>query len=128
MAGSLTSGYGSPFRPRRPQDIAATLPLLRDQAVSVVDEHTDVDIVVVDNDPDGSARPFVTSFAAEHGRRSLRERDDAWHLRRRNRALATASDRDVLVFIDDDERPTATWLASLLAPTGSNAAPRWSAR
>jgi succinoglycan biosynthesis protein ExoM len=100
---------------RRPQDIAATLPLLTDQAVSVVDEHTEVDIVVVDNDPDGSARPFVTSFTAERGIAVHYENEPTPGISAaRNLALASARDRDVLVFIDDDERPTTAWLASLL--------------
>ena len=102
---------------RRPRDIAAVLPLLGDQAVSAADERTEVDIVVVDNAPDASARSFVTTFAAER-------RDVVVHYENetapgisaaRNRALRTAGDRDVLVFIDDDERPTPAWLTSLLA-------------
>lgn len=100
---------------RRPRGIAVTLPLLRDQAVSVIDEHTDVDIVVVDNDPDGSARAFVTSFAVEQGVTIHYENETTPGISAaRNRALATARDRDVLVFIDDDERPTGAWLLSLL--------------
>lgn len=102
---------------RRPGDIAAALPLLRDQALSGVDERTEIDIVVVDNDPDGSARPLVTSFAAEHGGVAIHYEIETTPgiSAARNRALATANDRDVLVYIDDDERPTPAWLASLLA-------------
>ena len=102
---------------RRPGDIAAVLPLLRDQAVSGGDEHTEIDIVVVDNDPDGSARPLVTNFAAEHHGVAVHYENETTPgiSAARNRALATAVDRDVLVFIDDDERPTPAWLTSLLA-------------
>jgi succinoglycan biosynthesis protein ExoM len=42
----------------------------------------------------------------------------------RNRALAEAADRDLLIFIDDDERPQPGWLAALLGTyreTGSAA-------
>ncbi len=102
---------------RRPGDIAAVLPLLRDQAVSGGDEHTEIDIVVVDNDPAGSARPLVTNFAAEHHGVAVHYENETTPgiSAARNRALATAVDRDVLVFIDDDERPTPAWLTSLLA-------------
>ena len=102
---------------RRPRDIAAVLPLLRDQAGSVIDEHTEVDIIVVDNDPDGSARSFVTSFAAEHRGVAVHyENETAPGISAaRNRAIATSGGCDVLAFIDDDERPTPLWLPSLLA-------------
>ena len=101
---------------RRPDDIAAVLPLIRDQAASAVDEHTEVDVVVVDNDPDGSARPFVTAFASDWPAVAVRYENETTPgiSAARNRALRTTSDRDVLVFIDDDERPTAPWLPSLL--------------
>lgn len=101
---------------RRPGDIAAALPQLRDQALSVIDDRTAVDIVVVDNDPQGCARQTVGSFAAEHARVTVHyENEPAPGISAaRNRALATASECDVLVFIDDDERPTPRWLASLL--------------
>jgi glycosyltransferase involved in cell wall biosynthesis len=102
---------------RRPGDITAVLPLLRGQALSAVDEHTEVDIVVVDNDPEGSAHQLVTSFASEHPGVAVHYENETTPgiAAARNRALATAVDRDVLVFIDDDERPTPLWLGSLLA-------------
>lgn len=102
---------------RRPADISAALPKLRDQARSVVDEHTVVDIVVVDNDPEGSARQLVSDFARQHADVAVHYENETTPgiSAARNRALATADDRDVLVFIDDDERPTPQWLAALLA-------------
>ena len=102
---------------RRLGDIAVALPLLRDQAMSAVDERTEVDIVVIDNDPDGSACQLVTSFASEHPGVAVHYENETTPgiSAARNRALATAGDHDVLVFIDDDERPTPRWLASLLA-------------
>jgi len=102
---------------RRPQDIAAVLPLLQEQAASVMDAHTDVDIVVVDNDPDGSAHPIVTGVAAVRPGVTVHYENEKTPgiSAARNRALATAGDRDVLAFIDDDERPTPPWLTALLA-------------
>ena len=81
-----------------------------------MDAHTDVDIVVVDNDPDGSARPFVIGFAAARPGVTVHYENEKTPgiSAARNRALATAGDRDVLAFIDDDERPTPAWLAALL--------------
>lgn len=101
---------------RRPADIAASLPELRDQAMSVANERTEVDIVVVDNDPEGSARELVSTFARNHSDVTVHYENEVTPgiSAARNRALTTACDRDVLVFIDDDERPTPLWLASLL--------------
>jgi succinoglycan biosynthesis protein ExoM len=100
---------------KRPQDIAAALPRLVTQAESVSDDTTRADIVVVDNDPQGGAHEFVESFAAEHPGTVLYENETAPGIAAaRNRALSTAADVDLLVFIDDDERPSERWLALLL--------------
>lgn len=101
---------------RRPQDIAAALPLLWDQAASVSRPGIEVDILVVDNDPAGSARELVERFADGH-----RQIDVVYESEvtpgisaARNRALSSSADVDLLVFIDDDERPSDQWLALLL--------------
>ena len=76
-----------------------------------------VEVMVIDNDPEGSAHAVVESLRAavrwplryEHEpRRGLS------HVR--NAAMASARRRSALVaFIDDDEEPTAEWLDELLA-------------
>ena len=102
---------------RRPGDLAVLLPQLVAQAGSVASDAV-VEIVVVDNDPDGGAREAVEQFAALHrGGASvvyLHEPEPGISAGR-NRALAAASASDLLVFIDDDERPTEDWLQLMLA-------------
>lgn len=102
---------------RRPEDIRAALPRLLEQALSVTRKQFTVDILVVDNDPAGSAREFVTSFAAAHHELAVRYENETTPgiSAARNRALESSSDRDLLVFIDDDERPSPRWLATLVA-------------
>lgn len=101
---------------RRPDDIAATLPRLVEQAESVASPDVTVDIVVVDNDPDGGARTYIEGFAAaQPSVQVLYEHETHPGIAAaRNRALKTAQSVDVLVFIDDDERPQQDWLALLL--------------
>src|SRR4051812_1082997 len=50
----------------RPQDIAALLPLLVDQARRAAVQGRAVDVVVVDNDPEASARSTVESMRDLH--------------------------------------------------------------
>jgi succinoglycan biosynthesis protein ExoM len=76
-----------------------------------------LEVMVIDNDPEGSARRVVESL-----RTAVR-----WPLRYeheprrglsnvRNAAMASARQRSTLVaFIDDDEEPTPEWLDELLA-------------
>jgi succinoglycan biosynthesis protein ExoM len=99
---------------RRPSDIREVLPLLADQARSVAGRAR-AHILVVDNDPDAGAREAVAAVAAssdvavEYAHEPLPGISAA-----RNRALDGSTGDDLLVFIDDDERPTSGWLASLL--------------
>lgn len=113
--GSPTSLVIAVLTFRRPGDIAAALPLLVAQAGTVQQPGFAVEVLVVDNDPAASARETVERFAAGSTVpvRYVVE-PVAGISAARNRALAEAADRDLLVFIDDDERPTATWLRSLL--------------
>ena len=76
---------------------------------------TDVVVVIVDNDPAGSARavvdtwrprlPFDVSFVVEP-RRGIPFA--------RNTAVAAAGAADFVAFIDDDEVPDPRWLAELI--------------
>jgi glycosyltransferase involved in cell wall biosynthesis len=101
---------------KRPDDIAAALPRLLAQAESVGDVGTRADIVVGDNDPEGGAREVVESFAAEHADVPVIYENETTPgiAAARNRALDTAAEVDLLVFIDDAERPSDRWLALLL--------------
>ncbi|MEY2848658.1 MAG: hypothetical protein RI885_1323 [Actinomycetota bacterium] len=94
---------------RRPDDIRAILPDLMVQRATVGDN---VEIVVVDNDPEGSARAAVEGIAGG-AVRYVHEATPGISAAR-NRAIAESAGKDVLVFIDDDERPSARWLEHLL--------------
>lgn len=101
---------------KRPVDIAEALPQLAAQAVSVSSRFDRVEVIVVDNDPAESARELVESFAltAEVPVRYCPE-PVSGITAARNRALAEGAGSDILVFIDDDERPSPEWLVDLVA-------------
>jgi glycosyltransferase involved in cell wall biosynthesis len=96
---------------RRPRELAGALAsVLAQQGLRAPYE-----IVVVDNDPDGTAAPVVAA-AAKHGDwpiRYVREaRPGISHAR--NTGVAQARGR-YLAFLDDDEEADPHWLAQLLA-------------
>lgn len=101
---------------RRPQDLADVLPQLTRQAQLVTDDQLRADVLVVDNDPDASARPLVEEFrSSEPGVEvSYAHETIPGISAARNRALSSAEDVDLLVFIDDDERPSEDWLPALV--------------
>jgi glycosyltransferase involved in cell wall biosynthesis len=94
---------------RRPDDLRRAVPAFRAEADTV---DRPVRLLVVDNDPDGSARDFVVGLSDPL--------IDYVHEPRpgiaagRNRALAEARAAQVLVFVDDDENPRPGWLRALL--------------
>jgi len=89
-----------------------------------VPEDVEASVLVVDNDPDGSARPTVESLVADgpiglryvvEPRRGIPQA--------RNRAVVAGRPYDVLAFIDDDEIADRAWLRELLrvrAQTGAH--------
>ncbi|HWB49552.1 MAG TPA: glycosyltransferase family 2 protein [Stellaceae bacterium] len=95
---------------RRPADLA--------RAVDSVAAQRGVpafEIIVVDNDPDGSARPIVQAMAAHSAvpiRYVLERRPGISHAR--NTGVACAAGR-YLAFLDDDEDVEPDWLAHFLA-------------
>lgn len=95
---------------KRPEDIALAIPRLQEQLETVEGAAS---VLVVDNDPAGSARATVESFASPHIRYVHEPRPGI--AAARNRALAESAGDSMLVFIDDDEVPTADWLRTLLA-------------
>ncbi len=100
---------------RRPEDLGEALPRLVEQARWVSSDACVADLVVVDNDPAASARELVTAFAADAEAKVIYEHEPTPGIAAaRNRALDTAIDVDLLVFIDDDERPSPSWLSLLL--------------
>ena len=92
---------------RRPQALARLL----DALPAALDGVADVDVLVVDNDVSGSARPVVAGRA----RYLLETQPGSAHAR--NRALAEVT-TERLAFLDDDVVPQPGWLAGLLDTEG----------
>jgi GT2 family glycosyltransferase len=95
---------------RRPGDLAEAIPAILGHSTASVPAAT---LVVVDNDPQASARDTVEGFA-DRGVRYLHEPKPGIAAAR-NRALTSAPRGALLIFIDDDERPQDRWLELLLA-------------
>lgn len=74
---------------------------------------TVAELVVVDNDTVPSARDVVEAYAADHPVRYVHEPRPGIAAAR-NRGLEACAGSDVLVFVDDDERPRDGWLTALL--------------
>ncbi|MGW6131947.1 glycosyltransferase family 2 protein [Cellulomonas sp. NPDC055163] len=94
---------------RRPVTLASTLSRVVPQAEALASE---VRVLVVDNDPDASARDLVVGDWA--GRVEYRHEPRPGLAAVRNRALDESAASDVLVFVDDDELPRDGWLAHLV--------------
>lgn len=100
---------------RRPDDIVEVAPQLvrhateASEAVFAGGDFT-VDVLVVDNDPAASARSLVEPLTRVRYVHEPRPGIAA----ARNRALSEGHAADLLVFIDDDERPQPDWLTALL--------------
>jgi hypothetical protein len=94
---------------RRTGHLPALLRELVGQAATVTPR---AQVLVVDNDPDGSAADVVLGWA-DRGVRYVHEPRPGISAAR-NRALAEARGAAVLVFIDDDELPCPGWLERLV--------------
>ena len=70
------------------------------------------EVLVVDNDPAGSAVDLVHAVSMTGVRAVVEPLPGVAAVR--NRGLDEADPQGLLVFIDDDERPTSRWLAQLL--------------
>ncbi len=99
---------------RRPTQLHRALLSILTHARALARENPGVttDVLVVDNDPAGSAAETVRSLQ-QPGLRYVLEPEPGISAGR-NRALDEATAADVLVFIDDDERPEEQWLQPLL--------------
>lgn len=71
-------------------------------------------LMVIDNDIDPSAAPIVDKLSARDPRVSYHHEPQPGIAAARNRALSEARADEVLVFIDDDEKPGPQWLARLV--------------
>ena len=117
---------------RRPEDLKRAISGVLGQAAEQAGGEiiSDVEVLVIDNDARGSAREAALAAAAdatavvrtspdepmEPGGVSVRyvveERPGVAAVR--NRALDETPERDLLIFIDDDEEPEPGWLAALV--------------
>ena len=100
---------------RRPDDLRSLLPLLLEQAREVATTFGGryaVDVLVVDNDPEGGAAPTVAEVTAPELRYAAEPTPGIAAVR--NRALDEPAAASLLAFIDDDEHPEPGWLAHLL--------------
>lgn len=95
----------------RPEKLAALLAELPER-IREVGATARCEVLVVDNDPAGSARSTVEQ-AGDLAVRYVVEPEPGIAAVR-NRALAESADADLLAFIDDDERPRPGWLHHLV--------------
>ena len=86
-------------------------PLLTELVAQAGELAPRAEVVVIDNDPAGSAEDVVRAFGDRGVRYVLEPRPGISAAR--NRALDEAAQADVLVFIDDDELPYPEWLVNL---------------
>jgi hypothetical protein len=93
---------------RRTDLLPALLDRLAGQAAGV---EPPAEVLVVDNDPDGGAADVVARWAGR-GVRYVHEPRPGISAAR-NRALDEAGGARLLVFFDDDERPSPGWLARI---------------
>lgn len=97
---------------RRAELLAALLPLVLDR----IDRETPADftaeVLVVDNDPAGSARAVVERSADARVRYVLEPTPGI--VAARNRVLAECDGARLLLFLDDDNLPGEQWLGPLL--------------
>jgi succinoglycan biosynthesis protein ExoM len=105
---------------KRPDDLEAVVPLCVEQARATEAFGIRTRVLVVDNDPNASARDAVAKFADADADAAgvdvvYTHEPEPGIAAARNRALDASADDDLLVFLDDDERPSETWLTALLA-------------
>lgn len=103
---------------RRPEQLRANLEGVRKHTAEALDR-TDPRIVVIDNDPAGSARTTVEAIAATWAETEPVPLVYVHEPRpgiaaARNRALDESGDSRLLSFIDDDEIPESGWLTALV--------------
>lgn len=97
---------------RRPSDLAELLPQLDRQFSDAVDSSSYV--LVVDNDEMPSAESIVQQCDGAYTFRYAHVATPGIAAAR-NGALDGAREADLLIFIDDDERPSADWLDALVS-------------
>ncbi len=93
---------------KRPDDLREAIPLL----VEAISAHPGAELLVVDNDEKPTAEDTVRQVGDARVRYAHEPRPGI--AAARNRGLQETWGRDIIVFIDDDERPEPGWLENLL--------------
>lgn len=94
---------------RRPERLRELLDALPERLAECTD--VDIDVLVIDNDPDGSGVPSTVGTSLPL--RCVHELTPGIAAVR-NRALDECPDSDLIAFIDDDELPRPQWLSALV--------------
>jgi glycosyltransferase involved in cell wall biosynthesis len=100
---------------KRPEELRLGLPVVIEHVRNLNDngEHAiSGEVLVVDNDPAGSAQSIVSQLGSDVLRYVIEPQ--AGISSARNRALDEAKNSDLLSYIDDDERPQEQWLIPLI--------------
>ena len=100
---------------RRPDQLSSGLPEVTAQ-VEALASKTGVpsEVIVVDNDPEESARKYVLGYATDHPSVRYVAEPTPGIATARQRCLDEARGADLLQFIDDDETPADGWLLSMV--------------
>lgn len=86
--------------------------LLAELCQQAADVSIPAQVLVVDNNPDGSAQPLVNGLNL--GGLNYVHEPEPGIVAGRNTAIAWSHDQDAIAFLDDDETPSDQWLANLL--------------
>jgi glycosyltransferase involved in cell wall biosynthesis len=98
---------------RRPADLTEAIPAVLGQMTQIGRSSR---LLVVDNDPAGSAADVVKGF--NDVRLVYQHEPRPGIAAARNCALDQTADNELIIFIDDDERPCDRWLELMLAAHG----------
>ncbi len=96
----------------RPHHITEVVRAVHDQILALDPSRFDAQLVVVDNDPGGSASEPVLGLGLSRVRYVIEPTPGI--AAGRNRALAEAAGSHVVLFLDDDGRPGPRWLELML--------------
>lgn len=102
---------------RRPQALRTLLDALGphlDEVTALLDAPAEVVVIVVDNDPEGSAREVATGHPDSRIRYSVEPRPGVSAARNAVLDRCDEIDADLLLFIDDDETPEPGWASGLV--------------
>ncbi len=94
---------------KRPHDLPDALSTLLEQSQGV---QWETSVLVIDNDPAASAMRSAANFVSNPVR--FVHEPIPGIAAARNRALAEGQQANLLIFVDDDERPSAHWLQTLV--------------